>query len=53
MDNNKLIAELEKTAAMLEAQATADKTASASDEDKKANFSDFLESVASEMGLKE
>mgnify|MGYP007069471235 CR=1 FL=1 len=53
MDTIQLIAELEKTASELEAQAEAVKTASVNSDSSSSNFSSFIDAMASELGLKE
>ena len=53
MDTFQLIAELEKTASELEAQAEAVKTASVNSDSSSDNYSSFLDAMVSELGLKE
>ena len=53
METYKLIAELEKTASELEAQAEAVKTASVNKEASAANYTSFLSSMVKELGLEE
>ena len=53
MNTFQLIAELEKTASELEAQADAVKTASVNNDSSSSNYSSFLDAMANELGLKE
>lgn len=53
MNTYKLIAELEKTASELEAQAEAVKTASVTSDSSSDNYSSFLDAMVNELGLKE